>query len=123
MGDLTKNISRHEVSCRCGCGSDSIDAETIEVVQECCDHFSDITGSRVVAAINSGNRCLGHNRSIGSRDSSQHPKGRAIDFRIVNVDPADVYKYLDERYSGKYGVGNYPTFTHLDTRTNGGSRW
>ena len=32
MGNLSKNISRHEVSCRCGCGSDSIDTETVGMI-------------------------------------------------------------------------------------------
>jgi uncharacterized protein YcbK (DUF882 family) len=123
MGNLSKNISRYEVDCHCGCGSDSIDTETVTVLQACCDHFSDITGTISVVIITSGNRCLEYNRSVGSTDGSQHPKGRAIDFRIVNVDPADVYKYLDEKYPGRYGLGRYESFTHLDTRTNGGARW
>ena len=32
MGDLTKNISRYEIACKCGCGFDTID---IEVVRMC----------------------------------------------------------------------------------------
>jgi uncharacterized protein YcbK (DUF882 family) len=129
MGNLSKNISRYEVACRCGCCSDSIDTETIKVLQACCDHFSEEAGYRVVVIISSGNRCLEYNRipvsdgGPGSNDGSYHPKGRALDFRIANVAPAKVYKHLDEKYPGKYGIGKYPKFTHLDTRTNGGARW
>ncbi|CAM0047366.1 hypothetical protein VPHK406_0067 [Vibrio phage K406] len=45
MGDLTKNISRHEVACRCGnkfgtCNAEAMDFETIAIVQDACDHFA-----------------------------------------------------------------------------------
>jgi len=42
MGDLSKNISRSEIECKCGCGTDTIDAETIKAVQDTCDHFAKV---------------------------------------------------------------------------------
>ena len=36
--------------------------------------------------------------------------------------PEKVYAYLTEKYPGKYGIGKYPTFTHIDTRLNK-ARW
>lgn len=124
MGNITKNISRHELACNCGCGFDSMDYETIEVVQECCDHFAEKLGlSKVVLMISSAARCFEYNRSIGSNDNSQHPLARAMDITIKHVSPADVYAYLDTKYPGKYGMGNYPTFTHIDTRSGSAKRW
>jgi uncharacterized protein YcbK (DUF882 family) len=130
MGDLTKNISRHELACRCGCGLDSMDVKTIEVVQECCDHFADILCvDRVVLNINSAARCFEYNRKPislggpGSTDGSQHPRCRAMDFSISNVSPIDVYAYLVTRYPDRYGFGKYSTFSHADTRSNGPARW
>ena len=123
MGDLTKNISRYEIACKCGCGFDTIDYETVKVVQECCDHFAKRLGKdRVVLYITSGCRCPEYNERIGGRKNSQHTKGRAIDFVIRGVLPADVQLYLMGKYKGKYGIGQYDNFTHFDTRSRE-ARW
>ena len=122
---ITKNISRHELACKCGtCGFDSMDYETIRVVQDCCDHFAEKLGfNRVVLRINSAARCYEYNRKIGSSDASQHPKGRAIDFTIDDIPPSDVYAFLAVKYPNSYGFGNYKTFTHADTRSGPAARW
>ena len=123
MGDVTKNISRYEVGCKCGCGFDTLDYETLQVVQECCDHFAEELMSTVYCIINSGCRCEAHNMAVGGSANSKHVEARAIDFKIVGVLPLAVYSYLNTKYPGKYGIGSYDTFTHLDTRTDGPARW
>ena len=130
MENLTKNIWRHELACHCGCGFDTMDWETIEVVQDCCDHFAKILKvERVVLRINSAARCFEYNRKPvreggpGSNDESQHPLARAMDIYIVGVQPMNVYDYLNKKYPNKYGLGRYGNFVHIDTRTNGPARW
>lgn len=130
MGDLTKNISRHELACKCGCGEDSMDFETIMIVQESCDHFAKELGiDKVVLIINSAARCMKHNNKpvseggAGSNENSQHPRYRAIDYTIKEVHPYKVWKYLNEKYPNRYGLGRYPNFTHVDTATGGARRW
>lgn len=130
MGDLTKNISRYEIACHCGCGFDSLDFETITVVQEICDHFAETLGlDRVILHIHSAARCFSYNRipvkdgGPGSNDQSQHPLARAIDFHIKDVSPDVVYSYLCQKYPDRYGIGSYESFTHLDTRSGGSARW
>ncbi len=130
MGDITKNISRYELACSCGCGDDTADFETINVVQGVCHHFAKKLGvDRVKLIITSPYRCLKYNRlpvshgGPGSNDNSQHPKGRALDIQLGGVSPKDVYDYLHETYPARYGVGSYPSFTHIDTRTDGPARW
>lgn len=120
MGDLTKNISRSEVLCKCGMCDFAIerDSEVLFVVQEICNHFD----SGVV--IHSGARCTEYNRSasVGSNDKSQHPRCTAIDFHIKDAPLEKVYMYLMTRYPDKYGMGIYDTFIHLDVRPVAG-RW
>jgi uncharacterized protein YcbK (DUF882 family) len=121
---LTKNIWRHEVKCKCGCGYDTMDFETIQVVQECCDFFATVLGTaRVVCIINSGARCEAHNAAVGGAPNSQHVRGRAIDFRIRGVEPKQVYNHLHLSYPNKYGISDYGTFVHIDTRSGPPSRW
>lgn len=129
MGDLAKNISRNELACRCGCGFDSMDVETIEAVQDACRYFADrLHVDRVTLRINSAARCLEYNRKPaaeggpGSNDTSQHTKARAMDIRIEGVSPAELYHYFDTKYPGKYGVGLYASFVHIDTR-GARARW
>jgi len=123
MGDLTKNISRHELACKCGCGLQSMDWETIEIVQECCNHFATKNNiDRVRLDIHSAARCLTHNKAVGSNDRSQHPKCCAIDFHIHGIKPQKVYDYLVQKYPSKYGMGNYKGFTHIDSRPDK-ARW
>ncbi len=120
MGDLTKNISRYELACNCGCGSDSMDWETVLIVQSCCDHFERELGViRVTLNIHSANRCEGYNKKVGGAENSYHMKSRAMDISIKGIHAKEVTKYFKQRYPNLFGIGGYPTFTHIDTRTEG----
>ena len=91
MGDLSKNLSRSEMACNCGCGFDAVDVELLFVFQTACDDFAEKLGvEKVVAGINSGCRCEAHNAKEGGAKSSQHVKGKAMDFWIRDVHADDV---------------------------------
>lgn len=64
--------------------------------------------------ITSAYRTKSYNQKIGGVLSSYHVKGMAVDFRIRDVDPKEVYEKLNTWWSG--GLGQYRTFTHIDTR-------
>lgn len=117
MGDLTKNLSRHEFACKCGCGYDTADTETVQVIQEVCDEFD------CSVIINSGCRCAEHNEAVGGAKSSQHLKGRAADCNFIGVSPSAVYFFLESNYPDRFGFGRYSSFVHIDTRSNGPARW
>jgi uncharacterized protein YcbK (DUF882 family) len=124
MGDLTKNISRHELRCHCGkCEFSVEDYEpVVKAVQMACDHFADTYSiTKVALQITSPARCREHNLKIGSNDRSQHVRGRALDIKLFinltdQIPPKLVYKYLDKRFPNKLGLGLYDSFTHVDTR-------
>lgn len=124
MGDLTKNISRHELACQCDkCNCHTADWEVIEIVQEACDHFAKELGlAKVVLGISSAHRCAKHNKDVGGADDSQHLYGTALDIRINGVSPASIYQYLDSKYPDRLGLGLYNSFVHVDTR-EGKARW
>ena len=125
MGDLTINISRHELKCKCGkCRVRIQDHEPIiQIVQGVCDHFAKEYGVQKVSLyITSAARCYEYNRSddVGSNDESQHPRCGAMDIQIfvngAQIPPALIYKYLCATYPHKYGIGLYKSFTHADDR-------
>jgi uncharacterized protein YcbK (DUF882 family) len=74
MGDLTENFSRKEFACNCGCGKDNIDLRLVSRLQL----IRDITGVKI--KVNSGCRCVKHNKESGGTPDSAHLKGRASDW-------------------------------------------
>jgi hypothetical protein len=90
MGNLTKNFDADEFKCQCGCGLDSISAQTAVSTQA----IRDEAGAAV--SIVSGLRCRLHNSKIssvrgqepykkgwlGDPGASDHTRGEAVDFRI-----------------------------------------
>ena len=117
MGDLSKDFSRWEFACNCGCGFDTVDIETLEVVQEIRDHFN----ARV--SVSSGCRCRYWNAHEGGAPDSLHVHARAADISVVGVHPDKVADYLEAKYPDRYGIGRYNTFTHIDTRSGHTARW
>ena len=114
MGDVSKNFNRSEFACKCGCGQDTIDAETVGFCQAVRDHFM------APVTIHSGNRCPDYNASVGGAKGSQHLKGRAADISVLNVPHKAVHAFLLTLNPG--GLGKYATFTHVDSRA-GKARW
>ena len=117
MGDISENFDRSEFACKCWCGFNTVDTELVAVVQDVRDHFN------TTVTINSACRCPSHNASVGGSKNSQHLYSRAADVVVAGVAPNFVADYLEETYPGKYGIGRYNTFTHVDTRTEGPARW
>lgn len=68
MGDLTRNFNKSEFACRCGCGLDAIDPDLVDILQD----SRDAVGRPY--PINSGCRCVKHNRDEGGVASSAHTK-------------------------------------------------
>lgn len=114
---LSAFFSRAEFTCKCGCGFDTVDAETLRVLEDVRKTF----GKPVV--ITSGCRCPDYNQRIGGAKNSLHARGRAADIVVIDVAPAEVYAFLCAEYPDKYGFGSYATFTHVDTRSGGPARW
>jgi uncharacterized protein YcbK (DUF882 family) len=75
--------------------------------------------------INSGFRCLVHNRNVGSDDSSQHPRGYAADIRKMEDFTIDEMVTLAKTIEAfeEGGIGRYETFIHVDVRLDGPARW
>lgn len=116
MGDISKNFSRSEFACKCGCGQDTVDVELVEILERLRQHWD------YPITINSGNRCEAYNKEIGGSEKSQHVKGRAADIVVKNKTPHQVQRKLEDWYPYNYGIGKYDTFTHIDSRKER-ARW
>jgi uncharacterized protein YcbK (DUF882 family) len=113
MGDLSKHFSRWEVTCRCGCGFNTMDIITNGWLELLRSHFN-----RKVT-INSGCRCKAYNDSIaGSSPNSQHIYGRACDVVVDGITPVQVYAYMLTIMFDKGGLILYDNFVHIDSRSH-----
>ncbi len=116
MTRVSPHFQRREFACRCGCGFDTVDAQTLEALERIRQHFNQ------PVTITSGCRCATHNASVGGARNSQHTLGRAADIQVRNVAPHTVAAWVEANLP-RVSVGRYNTFTHVDTRSNGPARW
>lgn len=71
--------------------------------------------------INSGYRTVYYNTKIGGATYSQHTYGKAADITIKGLTPKEVASIAETFSPG--GIGIYSSFTHVDVRNTGKSRW
>lgn len=120
MGDLTKNLSKHEMACHCGCGFGDthglVDPDLACVFQS----IRDI--ARVPIGVNSGCRCTKHNKKIGGARSSQHLLGKAMDIHCGTINPEGLRR-IARRIPTIGGIGIYNTFLHIDVREGNRVEW
>jgi len=116
MGDISEHFNRSEFACKCGCGFDTIDTETLKVLEEIRAHFNS------PVKITSGCRCAAYNKKVGGKKHSQHLRGRAADIQVNGFSSDAVKLYAEFIMHRRGGIGRYNTFTHIDTRT-GKARW
>ena len=115
MGDLSKNFSRYDVQCSCGCGTSLVSPKLIEKLQ----HVRDILGKSMT--ITSGVRCESFNASIkGSLVSSHMPDsdriGLAVDIACTNsIDRYELVEVVQKFFKRIGIVGEHSgNFIHLD---------
>lgn len=113
---LSTNFVSTEFDCkgRGCCSVTMIDEKLVKYVQQIRDHFG------AAVTINSGYRCVKHNKAVGGASNSYHAKGMAADIVVEGVKPAEVAKYAES--IGVKGIGLYETakdgyFVHIDTRS------
>ena len=112
---LSNHFRREEFACKCGCGFDTVDAGLLRILEAARDYFD----SPVI--ITSACRCMAHNERVGGAQASQHLLGRAADIIIKGADPEEVAEWFINHHDG--GIGEYSTFTHVDSRSDRKARW
>ena len=121
---LTKNFSKSEFDCKCGCETPKDVLHQVQKVANQLQVLRDAIGKSIT--VNSAYRCEEHNKSIGGVSNSQHILGKAADIVVKGIEPSITFDLVDllinegEMLQG--GLGNYDTFTHYDIRKNK-ARW
>jgi len=114
VGDITKNFSRWEFACKCGCGFDDIDlclVHRLQVVRDILD---------VPITVTSGCRCKAYNYSdeVGGKPASLHlpdptdGKAKAVDWTVEDEEILMSAGRMLYDWSG--GFHRYLDFIHTD---------
>lgn len=115
---LTKNFTRLEFQCPCGCGQQVIDTELAEKLQLIRDKV------KRPLKITSGYRCIAHNasKSVGGSPNSKHRYGMAADWRTESRSINPVALGILAQAAGFGGIGIYwhpnAAMCHADTRNS-----
>jgi len=80
---IMTHFKMEEFTCKCGCGQNDMEYIFLNKLDVARGHAA-IMVPDIRMVVNSGFRCLKHNRSIGSNDSSSHPRGYAGDIACTN---------------------------------------
>ena len=107
---LTEHFNSEEFDCQCGCGTGHIAQNLVLKLEEV-----RVTINKPMR-INSGIRCLEHNRSIGSSDTSSHIKGIAADIGCTQM--SDRYLLMTEFVKHFKRIGIHRDFIHVDIDTD-----
>lgn len=113
---LSKNFTRKDFKCPCGCTRQMVDSELVEKLQA----IRDKLGKAI--KVTSGYRCITHNASktVGGSPNSKHRYGMAADWRTENRSINPVALGILAQAVGFGGVGIYwhsrGAFVHADTR-------
>lgn len=103
-----KHFREDEFQCQCGCGMD-VDP----MLKEQADHAREESDTPYV--ITSGARCRAHNRAVGSKDSSSHIKGLAMDIRYSDtLQLVKIIRGLSLSGFNRIGVNERQRFVHAD---------
>ena len=113
---LSTNFRVREFACSDGTDPIFIDSDLVAILQKIRTHF----GKSVT--ITSAYRTPPKNKAVGGKTYSQHLYGKAADIKVSGVTPKKVAAYAETILKNKGGIGIYPTFCHIDTRSTK-ARW
>ena len=102
-----KHFTLDEFACNCGVCKDNHTSHKLITILDIARE-----ASGVAYIINRGYSCLAHNRTLGSKDTSCHPKGEAADIKANT--PEDRFNILKGLFIAKIPrIIIYPTFIHV----------
>lgn len=104
---LSKNFSKQELECKCGCGMLPTQ-DAINMLQVLRDRI----GKPLI--ITSAARCAKHNQAIKGSKNSQHVQGLAFDIHCVSS--TERHNLIVQALPLFNGIGIDDSFIHVDLR-------
>ena len=114
---MSRNFTRKEAACKCGCGFCAMDEELIDVLEDVRENFV------APVHVTSWCRCATHNIAEDGAKGSAHVLGLAVDLWVSDISANRVADYLEIKYRNRYGIGRYNNRIHVDVKPGGARRW
>lgn len=115
MSKVTKNFTREELMCKCGCDTLVIDLEAVGKLQSMRDQIGPII-------ITSAYRCKDHPIEAKKKNPGIHNTGGAFDIACSDsVSRINIIKSAVDQ--GVQGLGLHGEFIHVDFRDSTGVAW
>jgi|TARA_B100000959_G_scaffold132046_1_gene138388 uncharacterized protein YcbK (DUF882 family) len=108
MEQLTKNFNLSEFICHCGCGSDYINRDLVDMLQKVRDDMP----MQNTMTVTSGVRCEKHNSQIGGSLTSSHIDGVAVDLKCETGSYRQ--QILEQLFKHFNRIGIAKNFIHVD---------
>jgi len=123
MGDLTRDFSRKEFECKCGCGFFKENPLLLATLQKIRDHANRMSMNEtdIPIYVTSGCRCREHNKKVGGAMRSRHLSCEAADIRIPGWDSDRLITFIrklviDDRIYVGYAYKVDDNVVHVDVR-------
>lgn len=118
---MTEHFKEREFVCKCGkCKSvPNYLKPRLRLLAQQLETIRRLSGALI---INSGVRCINHNKKVGGVKNSQHILGNAVDIRAKNIDVLKLYAIIDMlREEKQIRIGyiqlyKKEKFIHIDIR-------
>lgn len=118
------NFTWVEFGCRCGLCGTNFSPSVKRQLGRLAVALQALRDKAGPIRITSGYRCPRHNTAVGGVKDSQHVLGMAADIVSRTLTPeklAELAATIPALAQG--GIGIYPSWVHVDVRTNGRARW
>lgn len=107
--DTVKYFSPGEFACKCGCGCDTpVDPRLLRLADQVRSHFG------APCIVSSGVRCKAHNKAVKGVADSRHLTGKAMDFRIENINAVTTLAYVQSLPGVRYTYAIDRNYVHMD---------
>lgn len=118
---LTEHFNVSEFCCKCGDKHDTLlDTTLVDMLEQI---YATLNCSKII--VNSGYRCVKHDKDVGGTGAGQHTKGKAADIVCYDQNGNKISAKIVTCVAqdlGFNGIGKInDTATHVDVRT--GSKW
>lgn len=109
--DTVKYFSPSEFYCKCGCGCDTqVDPRLLRLADAVREHFD------APCIVSSGVRCEKHNKAVGGVADSRHVSGKAMDFRIKDINAVTTLAYVQSLPGVRYAYAIDRNYVHMDVK-------
>ena len=117
---LTAHFNVSEFRCKCGGNHDTqLDESLVQKLEQL---FSALNCSKII--VNSGYRCIAHDKNVGGNGYGQHTKGTAADIVCYDRNGKKISSKIvccaaqDIGFGGIANIDSTYTAAHVDTRTS-----